>query len=267
MKISPNESPGESSLQGDLEVIPLEDLVQLLGYSGHRVRVEVTVDDEPRGQLWFDAGRLAGCSSGSLRGSEAFLDLLEVRQGSFRVLREGELPFDRQQAIPWQGLLLESTVRRDLENLESPDAEIEALFTTDAPAIDPEKLAASEVDPATISGLQLPSDESDPSAPWNPAPQASEVGFSDPITSALIEASRRADESTQEADEEDPNRRIDGATLGTRVSRFESDYRHARPLLTRPTPPAADEDKAIHPLVEGERFSPESPSRERDRRP
>lgn len=88
------EEQGESGGQaviGDLQSLSLGVLAQLVGASGRAYELEVW--DEPRtGKLYFDHGLLVHASVGSLKGEQAFYEMMRWAKGQFCLSPAREIP-------------------------------------------------------------------------------------------------------------------------------------------------------------------------------
>jgi len=84
------ESGGQAVI-GDLGSLSLKVLVQLVGASGRPYELEVW--DEPRtGKLYFDHGLLLHASVGSLKGEQAFYEMVRWAKGQFCLSPAREIP-------------------------------------------------------------------------------------------------------------------------------------------------------------------------------
>lgn len=100
-------SSEDSGLQGDLEEVPVGEVLQSLANSGASGLLEVFTPGGG-GRLRFAAGRCMAAELDGLRGEEAVVALLKQRQGSFRVCLEANVTNTGGEALPLSRLLLEA---------------------------------------------------------------------------------------------------------------------------------------------------------------
>lgn len=111
-------------MEGAFKLLPMPDLLQSLAHQGP-CQVLHVVGNQPIGFIWLDGKKILRCRTRELNGYEAFVHLLGLKEGGFRVyeLRRELLV----QAKSWEALgtidqvivqstLIEDELRRDPEH-------------------------------------------------------------------------------------------------------------------------------------------------------
>ena len=121
-------------MAGKLKDVILPELIQMLAFGGHTVRIDVTDPDERRGVLKIEDGQVCHCQLGELVGEEAFHALCSAG-GVFEVYRTtagGEQTISRS----WQELLL------DAARIEDEASRVAERLPSLPLGLSPEDLAA-----------------------------------------------------------------------------------------------------------------------------
>ncbi len=96
----------DRGLSGRIEDFSLSDIVQILSLGLKSAKVEI-VGSRGKGILYFARGKVVHASSGSLRGPEAFFELMGWEEGSF-LIRHGHSTDEVNVTLDTMHLLLEA---------------------------------------------------------------------------------------------------------------------------------------------------------------
>jgi PAS domain S-box-containing protein len=105
------DADGGSGIAGDLEDVPLTDMVQILCAGGKNMQITIQ-HHNAEAQIFIRNGDITHCASGDKQGEEAFYDLMRWHEGKFTALPCEEFPA-RTIMVSAIALLMEGARRFD----------------------------------------------------------------------------------------------------------------------------------------------------------
>ncbi len=109
----PAHREAREGLTGKIEEFSLPDIIQILSLGLKTAKVEVD-GDRGSGMLYLESGKIVHASVGSLRGPQAFLELVSWRTGQF-CIKHGQVTDDINVTTGTRNLLLEANKHVDRE--------------------------------------------------------------------------------------------------------------------------------------------------------
>ncbi len=102
----PAQQEERKGLTGNIEDFSLTDIIQILSLGLKTAKVEITQDGE-KGMLYLLRGKIVHASAGTLRGPEAFFELIKWEKGNFFILH-GQTTGDVNVTLDTMHLLMEA---------------------------------------------------------------------------------------------------------------------------------------------------------------
>jgi len=110
----PGHQDTASGLSGNIEDFDLSDIIQILGVGLKTAKIEIARGNE-KGILYVVAGNVVYAAVGSLKGPEAFFELIGWKEGSFSIFH-GQSPDEVNITSDTMSLLLEAASIKDKRN-------------------------------------------------------------------------------------------------------------------------------------------------------